>query len=165
ELEKLVAMVERECKQLTALHARRGNAMQARERGVLVGARDSVGIGNEVIELDTRWHRRCATVARDDQRAAGICVAAAGVVVLATHPSREEARRKRVACAQNIQHVDLDAAAVERVIERSGNRAVDDRAPQGPALARSVAAGLPPAGLKGPKKSVPPPAVVDSLVG
>ena len=51
------------------------------------------GVGEEIVELDARGHRRRAAVARHDERAAGVGVAAAGVVVLAAQPARQEARR------------------------------------------------------------------------
>ena len=75
-----------------------------------IPARNPLGVGNEIIELDARRHRRRAAVARDDERAAGVRVARAGIVVLAAHPARQEARRERVARAQHVQHFDVDAA-------------------------------------------------------
>ncbi len=134
ELEELVAVIEGEREHLGMRRSRRGDAMQPRERRVLVGARDFVGVREVVVELDARRHRRRAAVARHDQRAAGVGVAAAGVVVLAAHPARQEARRERVARAEHVQHFDLDALAVERVVERARNRAVDHRAAERPAL-------------------------------
>ena len=131
ELEELVAMVEREREHLVVRRARRGDAMQARQRRILVGPRNLRGVGEKVVELDARRHRRRAAVARDDQRAAGVGVAAAGVVVLAAHPARQEARRERVARAEHVQHFDVDALAVERVVERA--RESRRRSPRSPA--------------------------------
>src|SRR5207244_10596575 len=95
---------------------------------------DRFRVGQEIVELDARRHRRRAAVARDNERAAGIGIAGARVEVLASHPAREEARRKRVACAEHVEHLDTYAAAVEGLIERLGNRAIDDRAAQWTAL-------------------------------
>ena len=117
-----IAVVEREDEELGPRRARRGHAVQARQRGVAVGPRNALGVGEVVVELDARGHRRRAAVPRHDQRAAGVGVAAAVVVVLAAHPAGQEARRERVARAQHVQHLDLDALAVERVVERARNR-------------------------------------------
>ena len=121
-----------------------------------------VGVGEEIVELDARGHRRRAAVPRHDQRAAGVGVARAGVVVLAAHPAGQEARRERVAGAQHVQHLDLDALAVERVVERARESApsitaqpigaaLDDerrrRQPRAPRCSDAMMSVLPPAML------------------
>ncbi len=134
ELEERIAMVEREDEELRARRARRGPPVQAGQHDVAVGARDRRRVGEVVVELDARGHRRRAAVARHDQRAAGVRVAAAGVVILAAKPAGQEARRERVAGAEHVQHLDGDAAPVERLVERARNRAVDHRAAHRAAL-------------------------------
>ena len=127
-------MVEREGEHFVARRAGRGHPMQPRQDRILIRTRNALGVRQEIIEFRARGHRRRAAVARHDQRPAGVGVARAMVVVLAAHPAGLEAGRKGVARAQHVQHLDLDPAAVERVVERGGNRTVDDGATQRTAL-------------------------------
>jgi hypothetical protein len=50
------------------------------------------------------------------------------------HPTRLEACGKRIARAEHVENRDIDALAVERVIERGWNRAVDHCASERAAL-------------------------------
>ena len=111
EIEELVAMVECEREHLV-VHAARGAVTRCSRVSVASWSGRGMlrGVGEKIIELDARRHRRRAAVARDDQRAAGVGVAAARVVVLAAHPARQESRRERVARAEHVEHFDVDAA-------------------------------------------------------
>ena len=64
EIEELIAMIEREHEHFVARRARRRDAMQPRQRRILVGTRNARGVREEIIELDARRHRRRAAVAR-----------------------------------------------------------------------------------------------------
>ena len=134
QIEKLIAVIERENEQLITRRPRRRNAMQSRQRCILVGARNLLRVGEKIIELDPRRHRRRAAVPRHDQRAAGVGVTRAGIVIVGAHPARQESRGKRIAGPQHVQHFHFDAAAIERVVERARNLAIDHCAAHRPAL-------------------------------
>ena len=134
QFEELVAMIECKRENFIARRSWRRHPVQSAERHILIRPRNRLGVGEKVIELHSGRHRGCTSVARDDQRTTGVGIAAAGIVILAAHPARQEACGKRVARAEHVQHRDFDAAAIEGVIERARNRAVDDRAPHRAAL-------------------------------
>src|SRR5438309_11659470 len=82
QIEKLIAVIERENEQLLTRRPRRRNAMQSRQRCILVGARNLLRVGEKIIELDSRRHRRRVAVPRHDQRGAGVGVTLAGIVMV-----------------------------------------------------------------------------------
>src|SRR5439155_9940145 len=108
--------------------------MQSRQRRILVGTRNRLRVGEKIIELDPRRHCRRAAVTRHDKCATGVGVSRTRVVVLATHPAGQESGGERVAGAQHVQYFDFNTAAVERVVERARNFAVDNRATHRTAL-------------------------------
>ena len=134
QIEKLVAVIEREDEQLLTRRPRSGDTMQSRQRRILVGTRNRLRVGEKIIELDPRRHCRRAAVTRHDECATGVGVSRTRVVVLATHPAGQESGGERIAGAQHVQYFDFNTAAVERVVERARNFAVDNRATHRTAL-------------------------------
>ena len=115
-------------------------AAPSRDAGVVnsvvaVGPRNSFGVGEIVIELDARRHRRRAAVPRHDERAAGVGVARSKRRRSSprTQPDRNPAENASPA-PSTFSTSTVTPLAVERVVERSRNRAVDHRAAHRPAL-------------------------------
>src|SRR3546814_1012892 len=73
----------------------------------------------EHLQLFPGRHRRRAAVARDHDRAAGVGVAAARVERFVAQPAAQEAGHERIASAEHVEHVHLEALADHAVVQRS----------------------------------------------
>ena len=139
---QLFTVVKGEHIQLRPLLLTRGNAMQMIEARVQIRAFHRV-IAAEIVQLLFRWHRRCTAVTGYHQRATGVGVAARLFPALIVEPAAQQARHKRIAGAQHVEHLNAHAAVQARLFPAVRNLALKHHTTQRPAFAdQRGAAGL-----------------------
>ena len=88
----------------------------------------------EIPELHQARDRRGAAVTRDDDGAAGVGGAATILQSRARKPAMEEAGHERIAGAEHVEDLDVEAGAGDAVLDGPGNGALEDDAAHRPAL-------------------------------
>ena len=91
-------------------------------------------VREEVLQLGPARHRRRAAVARHRERAAGIGVLAAVLDRLIAQVAAQKAAHEGIARAQDVEHLDREARALDALLDVAGNGAVEHGAAHRPAL-------------------------------
>ena len=90
--------------------------------------------GKPIIELCLCWHRGCATMTRYNNRTTSVRQSGGRFKTLSSQQPRQQARGKRIASAQHIEHLNFFTQNGQRVIQTGRNRTVDDGAANRTAL-------------------------------
>ena len=99
-------------------------------------------VREEILQLGPARHRRRAAVPRHRERAAGIGVLAAVLDRLIAQVAAQEAAHEGVAGAQDVEHLDREARALDALLDVVGNRAIEHGAAHRPALDHDPAAAV-----------------------
>ncbi len=76
-------------------------------------------------QLGPGGHRGCTAVARDHDRAAGIPIPATGRDRQGTKPAAQEPAHERVAGAQDVENLDIEAGCFDAAVQRRADHAFE----------------------------------------
>ena len=126
---ELGAVVERHCEHLRPGARARGRPVDLLELRVLAQRLGGRAVREEVLQLGPARHRRRAAVPRHRERAAGIGVLAAVLDRLIPQVAAQKAAHEGVAGAEDVEHLDREARALDALFDVVG---MADRTPRSP---------------------------------
>ena len=134
EFFELAAVVESEYRERRPAPRAGAGAVQLLQRFVVAQPRCRRAVLKEVAQLVPARHRRRATVARHDDRAARVRVTQRVLQRLVTHPAAQQPGHEGVACAEHVEDLDRETRALNAVVELCGNGLGAGHAAHRPAL-------------------------------